>query len=485
MNTMVRHSLRTACIAVLVGLAAAAMTPLAAAAGAGVQTEPPVMTTVVDDTGAFSVDVPADWVVTTAPDHYLGIDEQFPNDVLLPTIVASPTGEQYVDGSAVVPSLVVQAYPTVEAAGQGEFYGDYGVDCTTFDDGAFAANGMTGRWGATSGCSWAPVQARTSLWARFDDGSGSLFADYYSESAADATWTAIVNSIQRTGAPITTVPGFVPVFPYPTFGDVPQLGSEPVRGTGCGADGSIGDVIPDGIWAVFVDPPLAGEPLSVDLLCIFTPEAAAGVLADGTATIVLPNGATEPDVNYLVVNNNERERIVPAAAGIELRDATFNGAACVEGLFQPEVEHSGYQAWINIEAGEATWIVWGCDLYGEGSDIPTGGPADDEHALLANDCALLQDTIWEGDQFIGVEYPADGQPFTESLRQAIQVTRDFFSSEASQVQSQLAQAAFAQYYAEWDSLLQAGIYTTTNVGAVTEAGLFALAPLQNACGWAG
>ena len=105
--------------------------------------------------------------------------------------------------------------------------------------------------------------------------------------------------------------------------------------------------------------------------------------------------------------------------------------------------------------------------------------------MLANDCALLQDTIWEGDQFIGVEYPADGQPFTESLRQAIQVTRDFFSSEASQVQSQLAQAAFAQYYAEWDSLLQAGIYTTTNVGAVTEAGLFALAPLQNACGWAG
>ena len=62
MNTIVRHSRRTACIAVLLGLAAAAMTPLAAAADAGVQTEPPVMTTVVDDTGAFSVDVPADGV---------------------------------------------------------------------------------------------------------------------------------------------------------------------------------------------------------------------------------------------------------------------------------------------------------------------------------------------------------------------------------------------------------------------------------------
>ena len=222
---------------------------------------------------------------------------------------------------------------------------------------------------------------------------------------------------------------------------MPQLGSEPVRGTGCGADGSIGDIIPDGTSAIFVDPPRAGEPLPVDLLCIFTPEAAADVLADGTATILVPNGATEADVNYLVVNNNEHERIVPAAAGIELRDTAFNGGACVEGPFVPEVDHSGYQAWINIEAGQATWIVWGCDLYGGGSAIPTGGPADHEQTLLANDCALLQDTIWEGDQFIGVEYPADGQPFTESLRQAIQVTRDFFSSEASQVQSQLAQAA--------------------------------------------
>jgi hypothetical protein len=477
---IVRQPLRTVVIAVLVGLAAAT-TPLVA--GAESQTQPPPMTRVTDDTGAVSVDVPADWVVTTTPDHYLGIDDQFPYDVLLPTIVASPTGEQYVDGSIVVPSLVVQAYPTVEAVDRGEFYGDYGVGCTTFDDGELAANGMTGRWGTTSGCDWAPEQARSSLWARFDDGSGSVFADYYSTTGADATWTAIVNSIAPTGAPIQTTPGFTPVFPYAEFSDVPQLGSEPVRGTGCGADGSIGDVIPDGIWSGFVDPPVPGEPLTVDLLCIFTPEAAPGVLSGGTATILIPNGATEPDTNYLVVNNNQRERIVPAAAGIELRDAVLADGRCVEGAFMPAVDHADYQAWINIQAGEATWIIWGCDYFGDSIATPSA-PADTEEVLLAADCALLQSTIWEGDQFLGVEYPADGAPFTESLRQAIEVTRDFFSNEASQVQSQLAQNAFAQYFAEWDSLLQAGIYTTSNLGAVTEAGLSALAPLQNACGWA-
>jgi hypothetical protein len=35
-------------------------------------------------------------------------------------------------------------------------------------------------------------------------------------------------------------------------------------------------------------------------------------------------------------------------------------------------------------------------------------------------------------------------PFTDDLRWAIEVSRDFFSYEASQVQSQLAQTAFAQ-----------------------------------------
>ena len=462
-----------------------AVTPFAAAAGAGIQTEPPVMTTVVDDTGAFSVDVPAGWVVTTAPDRYLGIDEQFPNDVLLPTIVASPTGEQYVDGSAVVPSLVVQAYPSVEAADQGEFYGDYGVDCTTFEEGDYTANGMTGRWGATSGCSWAPGQARTSLWARFDDGSGSLFADYYSASAADATWTAIVNSIQRTGAPITTVPGFVPVFPYPRSATCHS--SVPSR---C----AVPDVAPTARSATSSRRHLGRlrRPATRRRTAVCRP--AVHLHSGGrrrrarrraprrSCSRTAPPSPTSTISSSTTTNANGSCQRLPASSST---NATFNGGACVEGLFLPEVDHSGYQAWINIEAGEATWIVWGCDLYGEGSDIPTGGPADDEQTLLANDCALLQDTIWEGDQFIGVEYPADGQPFTESLRQAIQVTRDFFSSEASQVQSQLAQAAFAQYYAEWDSLLQAGIYTTTNVGAVTEAGLFALAPLQNACGWAG
>ena len=508
MTTTFRRLLGNAAIVAVLGTATAAMAPFVAGAGQQVQTAATV--TATDDTGAFSIDIPAEWIATTAPDHYPGIDGQFAYETLLPTIVASPTGEQYVDGTAVLPSVFVQANPSPEPVNNGEFYGDYGIDCTSSESGDFAANGLTGRWGTTSGCPWAPDQVRASLWARFDDGSGSVFVDYFSTTGADATWTAMIDSIRLTGAPIQATGGFTPVFPYATFGEVPQLGTEPVRGTGCGADGSIGDVIPDGIWAGFVDAPAPGESLSVDLLCIFTPESAPGVLAGGTATVLIPNDATEPDTTYLVVNNNERERNVPAAAGLELRDAIFDGEQCVEGLFLPDVDHSGFQAWINIEGGVATWVIWGCDWFGTG-EPPAPAPAPDpapgtttpapastaapstsaptpppdaEEALIQADCALLQSTTWEGDAFLDVEYPAEGEPFTDSLRQAIEYTRDMFSYEASQVQSELAQSAFAQYFAEWDSLLQAGIYTDTNISAVTEAGRYALAPLQNACGWA-
>ena len=45
------------------------------------------------------------------------------------------------------------------------------------------------------------------------------------------------------------------VWPFGDFRNAPRLGNEPVRGSGCGADGSIGELVPDGIWAGFVAGP--------------------------------------------------------------------------------------------------------------------------------------------------------------------------------------------------------------------------------------
>lgn len=477
---------------------AAERTPRAAPAGAAVAAVPDGFVQVADDSGTIAMAVPESWQVHTSSDSGQ------------PTIVASP-GFSVPAGCDVCgevphsPSLEVIALPFESAEASPSPCGAPAV--IEFDNGSFTgyrANGV--------GCD-ADVDE---VHASEVGGNLSIFVSMVYSSVdevpeidrgqAAVLFDSMLASIVWAGAPIPTPSDvdWFPVFPYETFGGVPQLGTEPVLGTGCGADGSIGETIPDGIWAGFVDAPAAGQPMSVDLLCVFTPTAAAGIIADGTATMLAPDGTDSPDPDYLIVNNNERERMVPTSPEMQLRDAVFDGDLCVEGPFLPEADHTIYQAWINIDGGQATWVIWGCDSFGSHGSEPVPGPtvapspnpttapapspttaptppADPEAALLLADCTLLQTTVWEGDQFSGVEYPADGEPFTDSLRFAIEVTRDFFTYEAAQMQSQLAISAFAQYYAEWDSLLQAGIYTSTNIDAVTQAGWAALAPLQSAC----
>jgi hypothetical protein len=55
------------------------------------------------------------------------------------------------------------------------------------------------------------------------------------------------------------------------FYAVPQLGHEAVRGTGCGGDGSIGDVIPDGYWRGYLASD-DGTSIQFDLACVYLSE---------------------------------------------------------------------------------------------------------------------------------------------------------------------------------------------------------------------
>ncbi len=64
------------------------------------------------------------------------------------------------------------------------------------------------------------------------------------------------------------------LWPYGDFHDVPQLGTEPVRGSGCGADGSIGEVIPDGLWAGTLSYVPDEDHWEVNLVCVYSGEPA-------------------------------------------------------------------------------------------------------------------------------------------------------------------------------------------------------------------
>lgn len=148
-------------------------------------------------------------------------------------------------------------------------------------------------------------------------------------------------------------------FPFGSFRDVPRLGSEPVRGSGCGADGSIGTTIPDGTWAALTGWVPDGNygNLELDLLCVFTPEAASGIIDEGTANIV------NDDPGYLVVNNNTRTRTVGTVGDLTVHQYDFVANAdgtCSAAPLDEARDRTNVQAWVTISGGVVTEMYWDC-----------------------------------------------------------------------------------------------------------------------------
>ena len=141
------------------------------------------------------------------------------------------------------------------------------------------------------------------------------------------------------------------------FWNVPQYGSEPVRGSGCGTSGQIGDTIPDGVWAGFIVDDGSDGSVGIDLLCVFTPEGAPAALANPTATTI------NADPNYLIVNNSTRARFMPMASNVVLRLAERGAdGRCVDARTTTQWADipADRQAWVRIHGGVITWILADC-----------------------------------------------------------------------------------------------------------------------------
>lgn len=192
-------------------------------------------------------------------------------------------------------------------------------------------------------------------------------------AAADPTSAAATTTAApEETAPAVNVPEYTPLtdanVPMPTlapggatglsdFWNVPQLGREAVRGSGCGSSGQIGDTIPDGLWAGFIVDDGSDGTVAIDLLCIYMPDAGPGVLANPTATTI------NADPNYLIVNNNTRARAMPLDQGIVLRLAARDGNdRCVDARSTTQWADipADRQTWIRIHGGRVTWILADC-----------------------------------------------------------------------------------------------------------------------------
>ena len=192
------------------------------------------------------------------------------------------------------------------------------------------------------------------FWPTTDDPLAALVAGNPPASSdhrlvwADLTTPAATPDTTTTG-PTTGASATPADYGFDNFFDVPQLGHEAVRGTGCGGDGSIGDVIPDGYWRGYVrswDGASVEQSTTMqfDLMCVYLSppgDVDEGLYLDGW-----------------LVNNNDRTRTVPLATGFFAHGTAFVGDEVYTPFDQPDVPFDPTrQVWMRILDGAAVWVV--------------------------------------------------------------------------------------------------------------------------------
>ena len=140
------------------------------------------------------------------------------------------------------------------------------------------------------------------------------------------------------------------------FWNIPQYGSEAVRGSGCGSSGQIGTTIPDGLWAGFITG-THDNLVDIDILCIYYGTSGQSTLTANTATML------NSDPEYLIVNNNDQPRAVPIDGRISLRLSTrIADGRCMDTTSTTQWSDipPDRQVWIRIHNGAVTWVLADC-----------------------------------------------------------------------------------------------------------------------------
>lgn len=174
--------------------------------------------------------------------------------------------------------------------------------------------------------------------------------------------------------PAATTTSVPPVASVATWGgwayyEVPQLGTEPVRGSGCGANGGLGDVVPDGVWNVNIgdrsgaDRFWSAGTISLDLRCVYAGDAgrsqwniACSAAPDADACL-----AQSPD--WFVVNVNSRLRTMPVAADAAYGVGALGSSPC-PGVSLDRTALSApwrfMDSWVVVSGGSVTAVIAAC-----------------------------------------------------------------------------------------------------------------------------
>ena len=129
-----------------------------------------------------------------------------------------------------------------------------------------------------------------------------------------------------------------------------------MRGSGCGADSTVGEVIPDGWWLGIITAD-GNSQMQVDLVCAYSGDAAQALIDECLASEAAATCTDSFDETFWPVNRNTRERTVPKSSSL-VTEAVAD--LCDVGIETRDGGITGELDWIQIQGGSVVYIRRGC-----------------------------------------------------------------------------------------------------------------------------
>jgi hypothetical protein len=151
--------------------------------------------------------------------------------------------------------------------------------------------------------------------------------------------------------------------------EVPQLGSESVRGTGCGSTGGIPEVIPDGVWNVLVgdgsgrDEFFTASDITVDMRCIYSGVGGQQLWNAACTAAPQSDSCRNNSPDWYVVNANGRLRTMPLAPDLQYGVGALGTSPCPSAPTDRTARDAPWRSmdsWIVVSGGRVTAMVTAC-----------------------------------------------------------------------------------------------------------------------------
>ena len=170
-----------------------------------------------------------------------------------------------------------------------------------------------------------------------------------------------------TTAPPDGLPGTTALPAAGTWGgwpyyEVPQLGSESVRGTGCGSTGGIPEVIPDGVWNVLVSG-FTSSHVTVDMRCIYSGVGGQQLWNAACTSAPQSDSCRNNSPDWYVVNANGRLRTMPVAGDLQYGVGALGPSPCPSASTDRTSSDAPWRSmdsWIVVAGGTVTAMVTAC-----------------------------------------------------------------------------------------------------------------------------